>query len=71
MDAAAGAAGVWWWLAVAALFLLVIPLVLMLAQRLLREVLEIRRYANDVLTHGVGITANLAPCRHSSKQGTS
>ncbi|CAN5689152.1 hypothetical protein BH24ACT26_BH24ACT26_02560 [soil metagenome] len=61
MDAASGAAAVWWWLGVAALFLAVIPVVLILAQRLLQEVLEIRRYADDVLEHGVGITANLEP----------
>jgi hypothetical protein len=61
MDAASGAAAVWWWLGVAVLFLVVIPVVLILAQRLLRKVIEIKRYADDVLEHGVGVTANLEP----------
>lgn len=61
MDAASGAGAVWWWIGVGALFFVVIPFVLILAQRILQEVSEIRRYADDVLEHGVGITANLEP----------
>lgn len=61
MDAASGAAAVWWWIGIVALFLVVIPLVVYLAQRLLQHVLEIKRYADDVLEHGVATTANLAP----------
>jgi hypothetical protein len=61
MDAASGAAAVWWWLGVVALFVVVVPLVLLLAQRLLRRILEIRRYADDILEHGLGVTANLEP----------
>jgi hypothetical protein len=61
MDAASGGAAVWWWLGVLALYLLVIPLVLLLVQRVLGHIREIRGYADDILEHGVGITANLDP----------
>jgi hypothetical protein len=64
MDAASGGAAVWWWLGVLALYLLVIPLVLLLVQRVLRHIQEIRGYADDILEHGVGITANLDPVPH-------
>ncbi len=61
VDAASGFASLWWWIAIAVLFLVVIPLVLFLAHRLLRVIMEISRYAGDIQDHGVGITANLAP----------
>ncbi|MFP5299305.1 MAG: hypothetical protein ACLGHL_10000 [Actinomycetota bacterium] len=61
MDATSGAAGIWWAIGVIALFLIVIPLVAFLAHRLLQHIIEIKRYADDVLVHGVEITANLAP----------
>lgn len=61
MDAASGGAAVWWAIGVALLFIAVIPLVLFLAQRLLIHVIEIKNYADDILEHGVGITANLEP----------
>lgn len=61
MDATSGAAAVWWWIGIATLFLAVIPVVLVLAQRLLRHVLEIKRYTDDVLEHGVAVTGNLDP----------
>jgi hypothetical protein len=61
MNASSGVAAVWWWIGVVVLFFVVIPVVLILAHRLLREVAEIKRYADDVLEHGVGITANLEP----------
>lgn len=43
------------------LLLVVIPLVVFLANRLIRDVREVRAYADDVLAHGLGITSNLAP----------
>jgi hypothetical protein len=61
MDSTSGAAAVWWWIGVLLLYLAVIPVVLLLAQRLLQRVLEIRRYAADVLEHGIGVTKNLEP----------
>lgn len=41
--------------------LVVAPLVVVLAQRIIRPALECARYADDILTHGVGITAALDP----------
>jgi|GraSoiStandDraft_4_1057263.scaffolds.fasta_scaffold1555261_1 hypothetical protein len=61
MDAASGGAAVWWWLGVVALYLAVVPLVLLLVQRVLRRLKEIRGYADDILEHGLGIAANLEP----------
>lgn len=61
MDAASGAAAVWWTIGIAALVLVVIPLVAFLAHRMLSHIVEIKRYADDVLDHGVAVTANLAP----------
>lgn len=52
---------VWWWIADALLLLLVIPLVAFLAKRIVDRSREVRDYAADILTHGLGITANLDP----------
>lgn len=61
MDATSGAAAVWWSIGIIALVFVVIPLVAFLAHRMLNHISEIKRYADDVLEHGVGITKNLAP----------
>lgn len=61
MDAASGGAAVWWWIGVLALFLVVIPVVLLLVQRVLRDIGEIRDYADDIREHGAGVAANLEP----------
>ena len=61
MDATSGAAAVWWSIGIIALVFVVIPLVAFLAHRMLGHIAEIKRYADDVLEHGVGITKNLAP----------
>lgn len=50
-----------WWIGVAALFLVVIPLVLALALRVIKHIREIKGYADDVLVHGVAVTENLDP----------
>ena len=50
-----------WWVANALLLFLVVPLILLLANRVIRPAVEISRYADDILEHGVGITANLDP----------
>lgn len=61
MDATSGAAAVWWWIGIVALFVVVIPVVLYLAQRVLVRAIEVKRYADDILDHGVQVTRNLEP----------
>jgi hypothetical protein len=48
-----------WWIANALLLLVVIPAVVLLLHRLRRPVIEIRRYAEDALEHGVLAIAEL------------
>ena len=50
-----------WWLGNVIVLLVVIPLVVLLANRVVRPALEIKNYAEDILEHGVGITGNLDP----------
>jgi integral membrane sensor domain MASE1 len=50
-----------WWLANVVALLVVVPLVLFLANRIMREGAEINAYADDILAHGVGLSANLIP----------
>lgn len=50
-----------WWIGNAVLLLLVTPLVLLLANRVIRPAVEVRRYADDILEHGVMLTENLEP----------
>lgn len=50
-----------WWLANVIALLVVVPLVLFLANRIMREGAEINAYADDILVHGVGLSANLIP----------
>lgn len=50
-----------WWIANALLLLVVAPLILLLANRVLRPAVEIERYAEDILEHGVLLSANLDP----------
>ncbi len=52
---------VWSVIGLFVLFLVVAPLVVFLAQQLLTQIAEVGRYADDILVHGVGITANLDP----------
>ena len=49
------------WIASAVGLLVVAPLVVVLAGRVIRPALECARYADDILEHGVGITAALDP----------
>ncbi|MDP9444320.1 MAG: hypothetical protein M3P83_08205 [Actinomycetota bacterium] len=49
------------WVMSAVGLLVVAPLVVTLAQRVIRPALECARYADDILEHGVGITAALVP----------
>ena len=48
-----------WWIVNAVLILVVAPIVVGLANKLLRPTLEIRRYADDILDHGVSLTGTL------------
>lgn len=50
---------VWWWIGNLALFVAVVPLLLLYLNRVLRPVYEIKKYADDVLEHGVGLTGTL------------
>ena len=48
-----------WWLGNAVFLLVVIPLVILLLNRLMRPTVEIGKYADDVLEHGVILIASL------------
>ena len=50
-----------WWIGNAVLLLAVVPVVLLLANRVMRPALEIKRYADDILEHAVGLDKNLEP----------
>lgn len=50
-----------WWVGNVILLAVVAPVVIMLANRLIRRATEIRRYADDILEHGVGLAGNLDP----------
>lgn len=49
------------WIMSAIGLLVVAPLVVALASYVIRPALESARYADDILTHGVGITAAVEP----------
>jgi uncharacterized membrane protein len=50
-----------WWVANAVGLLAVIPLVVLLANRVIAQALEIRQYADEILEHGVRLTGTLDP----------
>ena len=50
-----------WWIGNAILLLAVVPVVLLLANRVMRPALEIKRYADDIVEHSTGLTKNLEP----------
>lgn len=50
-----------WWAALGAFFLVVVPVVIAIASRVVWAAKEIRDYAHDVLDHGVGLAGNLDP----------
>ena len=50
-----------WWIANALILLVVVPLVIFLANRVIRPAEEISAYADDVLEHGVKLTEHLVP----------
>lgn len=49
-----------WWLG-NLIFLVLVLTAAVLAWRVIVEALEIHRYAEDILTHGVGLTGTLDP----------
>lgn len=50
-----------WWIVNVVVLLVVVPLVLFLANRVIRSGLEITAYADDILDHGVLVTKALDP----------
>ncbi len=50
-----------WWIANAVALLVVVPLVVLLANRVIRPAVEISKYSDDVLEHGVLLSGNLEP----------
>ncbi len=50
-----------WWTANIVGLVVVIPLVVLLANRVIRQAKEANRYADDILEHGVNLAANLDP----------
>jgi hypothetical protein len=48
-----------WWIGIVLLVFVVAPTVIFLLNRVIRPAYEIRGYADDILEHGVGITAEL------------
>lgn len=50
-----------WWIVNTVVLFVVVPVVVIFANRVIRAGLEITRYAGDILEHGVGLAANLEP----------
>lgn len=48
-----------WWIGNLLLLAVVIPVVLLLLNRVIRPALEIKNYANDILDHGVRLTGTV------------
>ena len=48
-----------WWIGNLVFLAVVIPVVLLLLNRVVRPILEIKHYADDVLDHGVKLTGTL------------
>ena len=50
-----------WWLGNAVLLLVIVPVVLLLANRVMRPALEIKRYAADIDVNGAALAGHLKP----------
>lgn len=48
-----------WWIGIVLVVFVVAPTVIFFLNRVIRPAYEIRAYADDILEHGVGITAEL------------
>lgn len=49
------------WIMSAIGLVIVAPVVVLLASEVIRSALECARYADDILEHGLGLSANVAP----------
>ncbi len=50
-----------WWIANALILFVVVPLVILLANRVIRAAVEIQSASDDILEHGVILTEHLVP----------
>ena len=50
-----------WWIANIVALVVVVPVVILLANRVIRPAIEISRYGDDILEHGVAVSTNLDP----------
>ncbi len=50
-----------WWIANLVALVVVVPVVVVLANRVIRPATEIQHYADDILEHGVNLSKNLEP----------
>ena len=50
-----------WWIGNALILVVVVPLVIFLANRVIRPAVEIQRASDDILEHGVILTEHLVP----------
>jgi len=50
-----------WWIANALILFVVVPLVILLANRVIRPAVEIQAASDDILEHGVILTEHLVP----------
>ena len=50
-----------WWIANALILFVVVPVVVLLANRVIRPAVEIQAYSDDILEHGVNLTEYLVP----------
>jgi len=60
-----------WWIGNTVLLVVVAPVVILLANGVIRPAVEIERYAADILEHGVGLTKNLEPVPAIADTGAS
>ncbi len=58
-----------WWIGNLVFLFVIIPVVVLLLHGLLKPVIEIGRYADDILEHGVGAIAQLDPIEDLSTTG--
>jgi hypothetical protein len=50
-----------WWIGNAVLLLVIVPVVIVLANKVIRFALESKRYSEEILEHGVLLSGNLDP----------
>lgn len=62
-------AAVAWWIGLAVFLLVVVPAVAFVAWRLIQVVAEIRRYADDIRDHGLGLAGELEAVERLGRTG--